>query len=87
MNPAGKWVFSNGLPHAHRGYNLYTGYKVVLNQPNAYMYYNDHKVKYAHFKGNRSQVVLKNSKGPKNKVKLVKASSGNSSGKGKGKNH
>ncbi len=87
-NPAGKWVFSNGLPHAHRSYNLYTGYKVVLNQPNAYNYYNDHKVKYAHFKGNRSQVVLKNNKGPKIKVKPGKVSSnGNGNGKGKRKNH
>lgn len=42
----GRWVFSAGLPSRYSGYDLYSGYKVVINQPNAYYYYNDHKVKY-----------------------------------------
>lgn len=40
------WVFSATLPARYRGYDLYRGYKVVINQPRAYMYYQQHKVKY-----------------------------------------
>ena len=32
----GRWTFSYSLPYWHRGYNLYTGYKVVVNRPHAY---------------------------------------------------
>ncbi len=65
LNPAGKWVFSNGLPPAYRSYNLYTGYKVVINEPNAYNLFNTHKVKYVGYKGNRSQGYIKKSNDPK----------------------
>ncbi|HEV7781565.1 MAG TPA: hypothetical protein VGO58_09875 [Chitinophagaceae bacterium] len=42
----GRWVFSYNLPPRHRGYNLNTGYKVVVNQHNAYQYYNQHRTQY-----------------------------------------
>jgi hypothetical protein len=42
----GRWVFSAGLPARYRGYDLYSGHKVVINQPNAYYYYHDHQMKY-----------------------------------------
>ena len=32
----GHWVFSYNLPRRYRDYDLYTGYKVVMNRPNAY---------------------------------------------------
>jgi hypothetical protein len=32
----GRWTFSYSLPDRCRGYNLYTGYKIVVNRPNAY---------------------------------------------------
>ena len=79
LNPAGKWVYSNGLPHAYSGYNLYNGYKVVINQPNAYKYHKAHKIKYAEYKANRSQVIIKNSKEAKYKR------NGHSNGKAKGR--
>ncbi len=79
LNPAGKWVYSNGLPHAHSGYNLYNGYKVVINQPNAYKYHKAHKIKYAGYKANRSQIIIKNSKEAKYKK------NGHSNGKAKGR--
>ncbi len=69
-----RWVFSYGLPSAYRGYNLYTGYKVVINQHNAYHHFHDHKIKYKGYKGYRGQ----GNKGPKfHKMK----------GRGKGKGH
>jgi hypothetical protein len=42
----GRWVFSASLPYAYRNYDLYGGYKVVINQPHAYRYYETHRVKY-----------------------------------------
>jgi hypothetical protein len=49
------WVFSVHLPPAYRHYDLYRGYKVVINEPRAYRYYSTHKVKYAKYKGNHGQ--------------------------------
>src|SRR6266404_9435922 len=37
----GSWVFSASLPGRYRDYDLYTGYKVVVNRPNAYNYFNE----------------------------------------------
>ena len=45
----GKWVRSRYLPRQYRGYDLYNGYKVVLNDyhgPSPYTHYKHHKVKY-----------------------------------------
>lgn len=42
----GNWIFSASLPARYRGYNLYTGQKIVINQPRAYTYFNQHKVRY-----------------------------------------
>ncbi len=68
----GKWIHVSTLPPAHRAYNLHSGYKVVINEPNAYHYHNSHKVKYAKYKGNRGQGNLKHK------------NSGNGRGKKKG---
>lgn len=61
----GNWVFAYGLPPAYRTYDLYSGYKVVINQPKAYQYFTTHKIKYVGYKGNRSQVIIRNSDDPK----------------------
>ncbi|HSU28238.1 MAG TPA: hypothetical protein VLJ68_07645 [Chitinophagaceae bacterium] len=52
-----RWIFSASLPPQYRSYDLYSGHKVVINQPNAYLYYNQHRAKYGHFRDdyNRSQ--------------------------------
>src|SRR5262245_5102390 len=42
----GRWVFSLSLPARYRSYDLYGGYKVVINRPNAYYYFSSHKTKY-----------------------------------------
>lgn len=57
------WIFSYGLPPAHRHYNLHTGYKVVINQPRAYHYHSTHKVKYAKYKGHKGHGTWKNHPG------------------------
>lgn len=45
----GTWTRSRNLPVAYRNYNLYNGYKVVLNDYHGstpYTHYKEHKVKY-----------------------------------------
>ncbi|SDX41237.1 hypothetical protein [Flavobacterium degerlachei] len=46
---SGNWVRSRYLPGQYRNYNLYNGYKVVLNDYHGktpYTHYKQHKVKY-----------------------------------------
>ncbi len=87
----GRWIFSGYLPPAYRSYDLYSGYKVVVNQPRAYQYYSTHKVKYAGYRGNRGgQVIIRNSNDPKYYVvkghpKHSNKSQGRGNGKGKGR--
>ncbi len=42
----GSWIFSYSLPFRYRNYNLYSGYKVVVNRPDAYNYFEQHRRKY-----------------------------------------
>lgn len=45
----GVWIRSHNLPYRYRNYNLYNGYKVVLNDyhgSSPYVHYREHKVKY-----------------------------------------
>ena len=86
----GNWIHSNALPVRYSNYNLYNGYKVVLNEPTPYLRYAKHKVAYAKYKGNNGkQVAIKNAKGPKSNVikksSPVKGSPVKSNAKAKGK--
>ena len=42
----GRWIYSSSVPQRYRGYNLNTGYKVVINRPNAYNYFEEDRRKY-----------------------------------------
>jgi hypothetical protein len=56
-----RWVFSNALPPMYANYNLYTGYKVVFKNHDAYKQFNDHRVRYGRYKDyNGRQVIIKN---------------------------
>lgn len=62
----GNWVFTNALPTRYSNYNLYNGYKVVINSDRPYLNYNAHKVKYAKYKNwGGKQLVIKNSNNKK----------------------
>lgn len=63
----GQWAFSNSLPSRYQSYNLYNGYKVVVNRPKPYLTFKGDKVKYAKYKTVKSQPVIKYSKDPKYK--------------------
>jgi hypothetical protein len=46
----GVWVFSASLPPRYRDYDLYSGYKVVINRPSAYLYYNEDRERYGRYR-------------------------------------
>jgi hypothetical protein len=56
---AGRWVFAANLPGRYRGYDLYSGYKVVLNDARPYDHFYDHRSRYARYKGwhNRQECI------------------------------
>lgn len=51
----GRWTFSNALPSRYSGYNLYNGYKVVMNTPKPYLSHETNRVKYAKYKGYKNK--------------------------------
>ena len=62
----GRWVFSTSLPGRYRGYDLYSGYKVVINEPRPYMHDDMYRVKYGPYKSRRNeQIIIRNSNEPK----------------------
>jgi hypothetical protein len=62
----GRWIFATSLPSRYRSYNLYNGYKVVINEPRPYLSFSTHRVTYAKYKGNNGrQVIIRNSNDPK----------------------
>lgn len=79
------WVYAYSLPSRYRTYDLYSGYKVVVNEPKAYRHFRTHKARYSSFRGNHSQVVIRNSDQPKYYV--VKGHPKYKSDKHRGKGH
>lgn len=75
----GNWVRSRYLPRQYRNYDLYSGYKVVLNDYHGrtpYKYYKGHKAKY--YKGYKGK--------PQKSIGRRNNSHSNSSSKGNGNN-
>lgn len=58
----GRWIFSPYMPVRYRNYDLFSTYKVVINEPRAYLHHNVHVVNYQKYKGNNNkQVIIRNS--------------------------
>ena len=56
------WVHRRYLPVRYRNYNMYNGYKVVINDRNPWVrntYYRDH---YYGYRGRHDQVIIRNSR-------------------------
>ena len=45
-----RWIFSSSLPSRYSGYDLYNGYKVVVNSSDPYRNFDNDRVKYAKYK-------------------------------------
>lgn len=74
------WVFAPALPAKFGHYNIYRGYKVVVNQPKPYLHHNIYKVRYQKYKGMYGKQVI-----IKNHPNKSKAKYGGAYGKAKGK--
>ena len=82
----GRWIFASYLPVQYRSYNLYSGYKVVINEPQPYLHYQTHRVVYAKYKGNYGrQVIIRNSNEPKYYVNRGHPKYNGGEGRGKGR--
>ncbi len=56
----GRWIFASSLPYSYH-YDLYSGYKVVVNEPQPYRQAEMYRIKYASYKGNHEQQIIRNS--------------------------
>ena len=58
----GNWVYANALPSRYANYNIYNGYKVVVNGDKPFSNFNNDKVNYSKYKNwGGKQTVIKNS--------------------------
>lgn len=84
----GRWKFVSKLPARYSNYNIYKGYKVVINEPQPYRRAETYRVKYAGYKGNHSQQIIRNSKDEKYHSNNGKAQNGiGNFNNGKGKSN
>ena len=65
----GRWIFAASLPVRYRNFDLYSSYKVVINEPKAYLHHNIHVVNYRQYKSYKGkQVIIRNSNDAKYNV-------------------
>ena len=80
----GKWIFASNLPGRHRGYNLYAGPKIVINEPKPYLRADVYRAKYKGWKGPK-QIVIRDSDDDKYRNHPGKGNNGRGNSKGNGK--
>ncbi len=57
-----RWVRRVSLPSRYSNYNLYNGYKVVVNERNPWTRDNVYRIKYANYKGRSGQTIIRDSR-------------------------
>jgi hypothetical protein len=57
----GRWIFARALPSRYHNFDLYSGYKVVVNDYKPYRNAASYRMKYANYKGNHDQKNIRNS--------------------------
>lgn len=57
----GRWISSSHLPSRYRDYDLYNGYKVVLNEDRPYMHDQEYREKYNSYRDRHDQQVIRDS--------------------------
>lgn len=83
----GKWIRSRNLPNQYRNYNLYNGYKVVLNDYHGsrpYSNFKTHKAKYYKGYKGKPQKSIGSSRSNNNKVYKSNGNNGNGNNGNKG---
>ncbi|MEO6523227.1 MAG: hypothetical protein ABIN91_16205 [Mucilaginibacter sp.] len=59
----GRWIYASSLPSRYSNYDLYSGYKVVVNRPRPYLNYNQDRVQYGKYKGWKGkQTIIRDSR-------------------------
>lgn len=58
----GKWLTSSKLPSRYNKYDLYHGYKVIINEQNPYLHFNKHRTKFISFWNKRNQEPIRDSR-------------------------
>jgi hypothetical protein len=85
------WMRGRALPARYGNYDLYNGYKVVVNEPRPYLRADYYRVNYGKFKGWKGdrQLIIRDSKDEKYKHhdNGWHGQNPKSKGKGKGKGH
>ncbi|MBS7565815.1 hypothetical protein KHS38_15515 [Mucilaginibacter sp. Bleaf8] len=85
-----RWVRTNNLPSRYSNYNLYNSYKVVINDRNPWERNDVYRTRYAKYRGNHNQVIIRDSRDAKYK-NYWKGNNGNHNGwkkdKGRGNGH
>jgi hypothetical protein len=62
----GRWIYAASLPGRYSNYDLYSGYKVVVNRPRPYLNFNQDRVQYGKFKGYHGrQSIIRDSRDEK----------------------
>ncbi|MDB4925914.1 hypothetical protein [Mucilaginibacter sp.] len=59
------WVRTTYLPARYRNYDLYRGYKVVINDRDPWLRNNSYRTRYANYRGRTGQVIIRDSKDEK----------------------
>ncbi len=59
----GRWIYSSSLPGRCGNYDLYSGYKVVLNGHDPWCHFNEHRAMYAPYRFRHDQVVIRDFRG------------------------
>jgi len=55
----GNWMYASELPYMYRDYDLYNGYKVVIDEPRPYMHCDVYRQRYSsHYNTYRPSVVI-----------------------------
>lgn len=59
----GRWTFAANLPGRYSNYDLYSGYKVVVNRPRPYLNFNQDRVQYGRYRGYHGrQTIIRDSR-------------------------
>ncbi|MBL0334842.1 MAG: hypothetical protein IPP73_05865 [Chitinophagaceae bacterium] len=72
------WIFAASLPSRFRYFDLYTGYKVVINDPYPYRRPGYYRSRYAGFRGRHDQDIIRDNRSREHNR------GGNNRGRGRG---
>jgi hypothetical protein len=61
----GRWIPMRNLPPQYANFDLYSGYKVVVNEPTPWMHNDRYRTQYAGYRGRHGQAVIRDSRDQK----------------------